>query len=260
MANKNTRLDILDKKDSIIEWLNEGKSFSEIIILLDCKMTTLRKYLKILDLKSKTTKNFNIKMDLSFYLRKNIHTKSSNLKFRLIKEGLKEHKCEKCKKTRWLNQRIPIELHHIDGDNTNNLLENLQILCPNCHALTDNFTSKNLKSNNRDIKKDMYCDCGNLKTAEAKKCLTCYGNQRSKIKSIEKTKKVFDYKKHFCVCGKSVRFKNTTCRPCYNLTLRTVERPLLQILIKDIRTLGYSATGRKYGVSDNAIRKWLKHY
>lgn len=62
---------------------------------------------------------------------------------RLIKEGYKERKCECCGSTTWLNRDIPLELHHINGDNTDNRIENLQLLCPNCHALTDNYRGKN---------------------------------------------------------------------------------------------------------------------
>ncbi len=43
----------------------------------------------------------------------------------------------------WLNKPIPLELHHKDGDNTNNELDNLELLCPNCHALTDNYRGRN---------------------------------------------------------------------------------------------------------------------
>lgn len=71
---------------------------------------------------------------------------SYKLAKRLIKEGLKEKKCECCNNTVWLNKEIPLELHHINGDNTDNRIENLQLLCPNCHALTDNYRGRNRKS------------------------------------------------------------------------------------------------------------------
>ena len=62
-----------------------------------------------------------------------------------IKEGIKERRCEKCGRTHWFDDPIVLELHHIDGNKTNNSLENLQLLCPNCHSHTDNFKSKKLK-------------------------------------------------------------------------------------------------------------------
>lgn len=65
------------------------------------------------------------------------------LKNRLLSEGVKSFKCERCGLTKWIDQEIPLELHHIDGDRTNNTLLNLSLLCPNCHAMTDNYRGKN---------------------------------------------------------------------------------------------------------------------
>ena len=53
------------------------------------------------------------------------------------------YKCECCKNTEWLGQPIKLELHHIDGNPSNNTKENIQLLCPNCHAYTDNYCGKN---------------------------------------------------------------------------------------------------------------------
>lgn len=70
---------------------------------------------------------------------------SYKLKNKLIKAGIKENKCECCGITEWNGKQINFELHHIDGNSSNNLLSNLQILCPNCHSQTDNFRSKKRK-------------------------------------------------------------------------------------------------------------------
>ena len=68
------------------------------------------------------------------------HKNTNKLKHRLFKEGLKQMKCEKC----GLIDSNILELHHINGNSTDNRLENLQILCPNCHSKTDNFRGKNI--------------------------------------------------------------------------------------------------------------------
>ena len=68
---------------------------------------------------------------------------SNNLRKRLLKEGLKEHKCECCGNSEWMRKPIALELHHVNGIKDDLRIENLQILCPNCHAFTDNYRGKN---------------------------------------------------------------------------------------------------------------------
>jgi hypothetical protein len=67
------------------------------------------------------------------------------MKQRLLREGVKHWRCEKCRRRRWLGEPIPLEAHHRDGDRTNNSLDNIELLCPNCHALTGSYRSKNRK-------------------------------------------------------------------------------------------------------------------
>lgn len=69
----------------------------------------------------------------------------SDMRFPLI--HLRGHICEKCHNTLWFEEEIPLEVHHIDGDEYNNEISNLMLLCPNCHALTENYRGKN--SSNR---------------------------------------------------------------------------------------------------------------
>ena len=73
------------------------------------------------------------------------YVSSHGLKNRLVRDGYKKHQCEKCKNIEWNGELIPIELHHVNGNRKDNRLENLQILCPNCHAQTPNYCSRNKK-------------------------------------------------------------------------------------------------------------------
>ncbi|MBV9666033.1 MAG: HNH endonuclease [Actinobacteria bacterium] len=64
---------------------------------------------------------------------------AGKLRKRLIREGLKAPRCERCGRDSWLELPLPLELDHINGERTDNRLENLRILCPNCHAQTDTW-------------------------------------------------------------------------------------------------------------------------
>jgi len=66
--------------------------------------------------------------------------------------------------------------------------------------------------------------------------------------------------KNICKCGKEINKSSKKCLECSSLSQRKVERPSLETLLKEIEELGYVGTGKKYGVSDNSIRKWVKTY
>lgn len=70
-----------------------------------------------------------------------------NLKLRLIKEGVKEYKCEECGLIEWRGNSITLDLDHINGISTDHRLENLRLLCPNCHSQTPTFKGRNNKRN-----------------------------------------------------------------------------------------------------------------
>jgi hypothetical protein len=69
-----------------------------------------------------------------------------NLKRRLIAEGIKEPRCEGCGLNAWHGAPLTLTLHHVNGVRDDNRLENLQLLCPNCHSQTDTFAGRNGRS------------------------------------------------------------------------------------------------------------------
>lgn len=179
-------------------------------------------------LKGKTHK-FNT-IPLEEILVKDYEYNSNKLRKRLISEGIKEHKCECCGLNEWLGEPIPLELDHIDGDHYNNSLENLKILCPNCHAKTPTYRGKNKKSKDSQTTKNK--------------------NQ------IEKVKKIYNCSS--CDIQLKRQCKTGMCFSCHSKAQRKIERPSKEQLLKEIQESSYVAVGKKYGVSDNAIRKWLK--
>lgn len=74
---------------------------------------------------------------------------SGQFKNALISE--RGHVCEQCKGTEWLNVPIPLELEHVDGNRRNNTRENLKLLCPNCHALTNTWRGRNINTKQKNI-------------------------------------------------------------------------------------------------------------
>jgi hypothetical protein len=222
------RKDILENKEQLLKWINENQSKAFICRELDCKPTTLDSYLlKIgivyrgnMGLKGK--KIPHNKMPISYFLINGSLIGSYKLKNLLFDNNIKEKKCENCGIIEWDGKEAPLELHHIDGNKHNNELKNIQILCPNCHAQTNTNSGK---SGNRKMNR----------------------NQSNTIK------------KNYCECGKEIKKNSKRCPTCDKIKQRKVKnRPTKEELVKMIKDTSLEAVGRKYGISGNAVKKWLK--
>jgi 5-methylcytosine-specific restriction endonuclease McrA len=82
-------------------------------------------------------------VDLSVYLSNAQSISSFRLKNRLLCDKILVPVCANCRLSEWMGGSIPLELDHIDGQSNNNVLSNLRLLCPNCHALTPTYRGKN---------------------------------------------------------------------------------------------------------------------
>jgi hypothetical protein len=71
---------------------------------------------------------------------------TNKLRIRLIDENIKENKCEVCGITEWNGKFVSFELDHINGVRNDHRLENLRIICPNCHSQTHTYRARNIKT------------------------------------------------------------------------------------------------------------------
>lgn len=143
-------------KESLNEICKESRSYRQCLSKMNLiegggNYTTLKAKIKEFDIdishfshqgwnKGNTQ---NPRRPIEVYLNNEQPIQSFKLKKRLFRENFFERKCMSCDGENWLGKPIPLELHHINGNHHDNSLDNLQILCPNCHAQTDNYRGKN---------------------------------------------------------------------------------------------------------------------
>lgn len=148
------RTDILDRKEDILQWISENRSNAFMCRELRCKPETLKSYFKKMGIDYKgnqglkgvasADKNMHTYIPAMEYINTGKLIHSHKLKEKLIRDGIKDQWCELCGAFEWMGKKLPLELHHIDGNHYNNQLENLQILCPNCHSIQDGNAGSNI--------------------------------------------------------------------------------------------------------------------
>ena len=145
------RKDILKRREDIELWISQSRPKSHICREPKWRPATLEGYLKKFGLPYKGNvggKDYEIsparKAAVDF-LFKGSTISSHKLKKKLLEDGIKKKMCEKCGGGEWLGEEMPLELHHVNGDRFDNRLLNLQLLCPNCHALTNNYSGRKIQ-------------------------------------------------------------------------------------------------------------------
>jgi len=132
-----------------------------------------------------------------------------------------ERECQCCHNKEWNGEKIPLEIHHIDGNKKNNDVDNIMIICPNCHYFTDNYKAKNRK---KMLAKEYFCSkCGKKLYEETKSglCRDCF-----RKKEQEQSK-----------CS---------------------DKEYLGSLMKEFGS--YSKVAKIVGVSDKTIAKWCERF
>lgn len=148
----------------------------------------------------------------------------------LYDAGLKQRRCELCGQDEiWQGRRIALILDHVNGVATDNRLENLRIVCPNCNASLDT-----------------HCGRQNRITITPRFCLHC----GAEFMSAYATNR---YCSHPCA-ARYPRSKHAFPER------RKVKRPPYEQLMAELEATNYCAVARTYGVSDNAVRKWVRWY
>lgn len=121
--------------------------------------------------------------------------------------------------------KVPLEIHHIDGDYNNTYEENLQVLCPNCHSLTPNFKSR---GQGREDRKKYYMtntciDCGTVIANTSTRCRECEIKHRNQ-----------EILNNIPISRENLKFR--------------------------IRTETFAAIARDYNMSANGIKRWMEKY
>jgi hypothetical protein len=153
-----------------------------------------------------------------------------HLKRRLFESGLKTRSCEMCGQGEvWHGKWMALVLDHINGVSNDNRLENLRIVCANCAATLETHCGRNLP--------------------HERVCPGC-------SKPFEPRHVRHRYCSRKCWGTVASDLRRGSAHP----ETRKVDRPSYKQLLEDLESMSFVAVGRKYGVSDNAVRKWIRWY
>lgn len=217
----------MKEKEILEQLVKESNSFSEILgkqnkTISGASIKLLKQKLDTYKISYSFIKNKKViakTIPLEEILQKNRPYKAQDLKQRLIKIGILKDECCLCGQSNtWNGKALTLQLDHINGDHNDNRIENLRVLCPNCHSQTETFGNKRKYD-------QKYClDCGKEIGNHSTYCRTC-APKHSAQKNYKVSKE---------------------------------DRPSKDELLELIKTKPFTVIGDMYNVTDNAVKKWCK--
>lgn len=249
------------KEDFISAW-KTSKTYSEVKIKLGYKATngrlatTIRNEAYFMGLSFEHMDNYRsgsrgkkeyTEDELKVYLSTYNKRMSGNYKERVRQSGILGNTCQNCGIGYKYNGKfLQLQIDHIDGDNTSNNVENLRLLCPNCHSQTHNWGSRNLSIEYKG------------------KLVKVHDLSDEQRKELHKRR----LKPNRCVdCDTHILKGSTRCNSCsskmrYKELRGGIDIPSEEDLMQVLRecNCNFTKVGRYYKVSDNNIRKWCKRY
>lgn len=178
-------------------------------------------------------------------LTENSQYSSGALKRRLIKAGLLPYECKECLMVDWRGKPISLHLDHINGVHDDNRLENLRLLCPNCHSQTPTYAGKKLRKT-RGVCKSCSAEVGSTTF-----CGMCRGVRQRRTWVIPTCPD----------CGGQKSATGVRCRKCASklrVQQKKITWPTVEELVARIQRASFLVVSEELGVSDNGLRKHLK--
>jgi biotin operon repressor/predicted RNA-binding Zn-ribbon protein involved in translation (DUF1610 family) len=278
--NANAENSIFNNQSKLQDAVKKSFNYTEVIKLFTNKVAaghypTLKRYIKKFNLdishfspyKNVTLKSKKIISNEEMFIANSLAS-SSAVRKRIIKEKLLPYKCQCGNEGVWRNKKMTLQMDHKNGNRTDNRLENLEFLCPNCHVITPTYGSKNKVSNKRSIKEKKTEKAmrikDSLKTIKNKKIednkdliLNNLINYNSFIDILNAVNLPRNSKNYAALNNFFDVNKNPEVDEFLKRVDRKIQYPYLKKLKKLIQEKGYSKVAEELGCSDRGLRKHI---